>query len=49
VRAGVTRVTSELHNLGALTTDKSAMLTGDPAITLTTISLRLGWIFYFSR
>ena len=49
IRAGVSRVTGTVHDIGALSSGKMpAPLSGtDSLVTLTTISARLGCIYYF--
>ncbi len=50
LRAGATRVTGSLHDLGAVVGDmpKSPVTFGsDPALTVTALSARLGFVLYF--
>jgi hypothetical protein len=49
VRAGASRITGQIHDLGSLSQSSMAMLTGDPNVTLTTLSAKLGFIYYFAR
>lgn len=49
VRAGASRITGQIHDLGSLSQSSMAMLTGDPNVTLTTLSAKLGFIYYFPR
>lgn len=54
LRAGITRVTGDVHNLGAaFSGDMPTMTKGtvtfgtDPALTITALSARLGFVLYF--
>ena len=49
VRAGVSRVTGAIHDLDALAGGKMVMFGSDPTVTLTTVSARLGVIYYFAK